>query len=93
MTLLRGLYQACWLLRQKPQSSGDSTTSLHLGAAGNGNSRRDMKDQQEQLRRSVEVLQQDFNVFVQGMQEQGWEVSKLVLKIPDNAPILSEIIC
>jgi hypothetical protein len=27
------------------------------------------------------------------MQEQGWEVSKLVLKIPDNAPILSEIIC
>ncbi len=52
-----------------------------------------MEDQQEQLRRSVEVLQQDFNVFVQGMQEQGWEVSKLVLKIPDNAPILSEIIC
>ncbi|CAK9861572.1 unnamed protein product, partial [Sphagnum jensenii] len=84
MTLLRGLYQACWLLWQKPQSSGDSTTSLHLGAAGNGNSRCDMKDQQEQLRRSVEVLQQDFNVFVQGMQEQGWEVSKLVLKIPDN---------
>jgi hypothetical protein len=27
------------------------------------------------------------------MQEQGWEVSKLVLKIPDSAPILSEIIC
>ncbi|KAH8945225.1 hypothetical protein BDL97_12G029800 [Sphagnum fallax] len=74
MTLLRGLYQACWLLQQKPQSSGDSTASLHLGAAGNGNSRCDMKDQQEQLRRSVEVLQQDFNVFVQGMQEQGWEM-------------------
>ncbi|CAM6079925.1 unnamed protein product [Sphagnum tenellum] len=74
MTLLRGLYQACWLLRQKPPSSGDSTTSLHLGAAGNGNSRCDMKDQQEQLRRSVEVLQQDFNEFVQGMQEQGWEM-------------------
>jgi hypothetical protein len=41
----------------------------------------------------MEVLQQDFNAFVEGMQDQGWKLSKLLLKIPNNAPIRLKIIC
>ncbi|KAG0597929.1 hypothetical protein M758_12G031100 [Ceratodon purpureus] len=91
-TLLRSLYQACWLLRQirqpVPEFEQNPRTSSFLNSVKNGFRGTSFGEQVEILSVSVGEMQEKYGSFVDAIGEQGWSVSRVVLKIPSTASFL-----
>lgn len=94
-TLLRSLYQACWLLRQirqpVPLFEQNSRTSSFLNSVKNGFRINSFDEQAEMLSVSVGEMEEKYCTFIDAIRRQGWSASRVVLKIPSTASFLVDM--
>lgn len=86
-TLLRSLYQACWLLRRTRQS----VPGTEQDSAKNGFNVASFHEQAEMLRVSVGEMEEKYGTFIDAIGKQGWSARKIVLKIPATASFLVDM--
>ncbi|CAK9878026.1 unnamed protein product [Sphagnum jensenii] len=105
LTILRSLYQASLLLLPNHEDSEDmqallGSSQLHNANRNSSSSSHEMmstddgvislRGQGSSLSKSLHLMQKQFDSFVNELEEVGWDLKKIVLKLPDNSPLLSQ---
>jgi hypothetical protein len=105
LTILRSLYQASLLLLPDHEDSEDmqallESSQLHNANRNSSSSSHEMmstndgvislRGQGSSLSKSLHLMQKQFDSFVNELEEVGWDLKKIVLKLPDNSPLLSQ---
>ncbi|KAH9559290.1 hypothetical protein CY35_06G050400 [Sphagnum magellanicum] len=105
LTILRSLYQASLLLLPNHEDSEDmqallESSQLHNANRNSSSSSHEMmstddgvislRGQEGSLSKSLHLMQKQFHSFVNELEEVGWDLRKIVLKLPYNSPLLSQ---
>lgn len=73
MAIFRSMWQASFLL-----ASNELVDSSQLG----------LSYQKDRLTTSLHSLHENFDIFLEALRESGWDTSKLVLRVPNSAPLI-----
>ncbi len=103
LTILRSLYQASLLLLPNHEDSEDMQALLESSRLHNANRNSsshemmstddgviNLRGQGSSLSKSLHLMQKQFDSFVNELEEVGWDLRKIVLKLPYNSPLLSQ---
>ncbi len=103
LTILRSMYQASLLLLPNLQNGEEMQAFLESGRLENIRENSDemictdekrvvsLRGQGSRLIKSLHTMQQQFDSFVRELEEVGWDLNKIVLRLPSSAPLLSQV--
>jgi len=103
LTILRSMYQASLLLLPNLQNGEEMQAFLESGRLENIRENPDemictdknrvvsLRGQGSRLIKSLHTMQQQFDSFVRELEEVGWDLNKIVLRLPSSAPLLSQV--